>query len=291
MKNKKIIVIGGSGFLGSHVADILTENNYDVHIFDINPSKWINKKQHFIKGDILNYNHLLKAFKNAYAVFHFAGIADIKEANLNAFKSVEQNILGTTKILEACVKSKIKRFIFSSTIYVYSDFGGIYKTTKQSCELLIETFNKEKNLDFTILRFGSLYGPRANKFNFVHQAISQAIKEGKIMRKGTGNEIREYIHVSDASYACLSSLSQEYKNSYLMVTGSQRLKIKELLDMINEIMNNKLKIKYLKQRNEGHYESSPYSFKPRSAKKFIGKNEVDIGQGLLDLIYEINSEI
>ena len=164
-------------------------------------------------------------------------------------------------------------------------------TTKQSCELLIETFNKEKNLDFTILRFGSLYGPRANKFNFVHQAISLAIKEGKILRKGTGNEIREYIHVSDASYACLSSLSQEYKNSYLMVTGSQRFKIKELLDMINEIMNNKLKIKYLKQRNEGHYESSPYSFKPRSAKKFIGKNEVDIGQGLLDLIYEINSEI
>ena len=88
MKNKKIIVIGGSGFLGSHVADILTENNYQVHVFDLSPSEWINNKQHFIRGDILNYKDLLKAFKNAYAVFHFAGIADIGKANLDYIKSV-----------------------------------------------------------------------------------------------------------------------------------------------------------------------------------------------------------
>ena len=291
MKNKKIVVVGGSGFLGSHVSDILTENNFQVHIFDISPSKWINKKQHFIKGDILNYNDLLKAFKNTHAVFHFAGIADIGKSNIDYIKSVEQNILGTTQILEACVKCKVKRFVFASTIYVYSDYGGIYKTTKQSGELLTETFNKEKKLNFTILRFGSLYGPRANKFNFVYQVINQAITKGKIQRKGSGNEIREYIHVNDAANACLTALSQQYQNKYLMITGSQRVKIKDLLDMINEIMNNKIKIEYLKERNEGHYESSPYNFKPRIAKKLIGKNEIELGQGLLDLIYEVHNNI
>ena len=84
---KKIFSHWSLWFLGSHVADILTENNYQVHVFDLNPSEWINKKQHFIRGDILNYNDLLKAFKNTHAVFHFAGIADIAKANLDYIKS------------------------------------------------------------------------------------------------------------------------------------------------------------------------------------------------------------
>ena len=290
MINKKILVIGGSGFLGSHVADFLTDNNYEVSIFDFKKSKYLKSDQQFIKGDILNYDHLSSAIKASDIVYHFGGIADIEMANENPLEAIKINILGTSNVLSACVEHNIERLVFASTVYVYSSFGGIYKATKQSCELLIETFSKEKQLKYTILRFGSLYGPRANDFNYITQIIKQAILNGQIERKGSGNEVRDYIHVFDASKSCLAILDKEYENHYVMITGSQRIKINDLLNMLSEMFEQKINIKYLDDRMDGHYESSPYSFKPILAKKYIGKSEIELGQGLLDLIYEIHKD-
>ena len=97
------------------------------------------------------------------------------------------------------VKNNIKRFMFASSIYVFSEQGGIYRTTKQSCELLIENYSKKYGLKYTNLRFGSLYGPRANKFNFINNIIYQALNKRTMIRNGDGKEIRNYINVIDAA--------------------------------------------------------------------------------------------
>ena len=201
MSNKEILITGGSGFLGSHVADALTKAGYKVLIFDRKKSPWLKESQDMIVGDILDEKLINNAVKNKFAVFHFAGIADIQKANENPLNSVKHNILGTTGLLEACAKRKVSRFIFASSIYVYSEQGGFYRSTKQSCELLIENYQKLKDLNYTILRFGSLYGRRSNKFNWMHNIIHQALTEGKMERLGDGEEIRDYIHVSDAAQA------------------------------------------------------------------------------------------
>ena len=103
---KKVIVFGGSGFLGSHVSDALTNNGYQVIIIDKYKSKWINKNQIFHKGDINNpktYEHL---FKNVNAIFNFAALSDIKKSNENAEDTVLVNILGVVNLLNLCVKKK-----------------------------------------------------------------------------------------------------------------------------------------------------------------------------------------
>ena len=226
------LVFGGSGFLGSHVADELTKRGYSVTIFDKVKSKYLSKNQKMIVDNVLNRDSVRNAIKDIEIVFHFAAIADIEEAKQNPVETINFNVVGTMNILDACREFNIKRFIYSSTIYVYSDHGSFYRSSKQACELLIENYQKEYGLEFTILRYGSLYGKRANKFNFITKAITDALLNGKIIRKGDGEEIRDYINIIDAAKSTVDSLDEVFKNNYLMVTGEQKMKIKELLLMI-----------------------------------------------------------
>lgn len=153
MKNK-VVVFGGSGFLGSHVADFLSDKGYDVYIFDLISSQYVREDQHMIVGNILDRKAIENVIENAFYVFHFAAIADIKEAQEKPVQAVEINVLSTTYILEACRRNKVKRFIYGSTIYVYSEHGSFYRSTKQASELLIENYHKIYNMDYTILRYG-----------------------------------------------------------------------------------------------------------------------------------------
>ena len=289
---EKVVVFGGAGFLGSHVADALTKKGYEVIIFDLVQSKYINEKQKMVIGDINDLDRIKQTVKGAQFVYHFAGLADINISKKKPVETVKNNILGTTYVLEACNEFKIKRIVFASTIYVYSDLGSFYRSSKQACEMLIENYSDEYKLDYTILRYGSLYGHRANNFNFIKNAITQALVEGEIKRKGNGEEIRDYIHVIDAAKASVEILNDKYINSHIMIKGTQTIKVKNLLMMINEILGNNIKIKYTKgDQYEGHYQLTPYSFRPRVAEKLLLKTYYDLGQGLLDSVYDIYQEL
>ena len=180
----KIVIFGGSGFIGSHVADILSAQNHQVVIFDLTTSAYLKPNQEMIIGDILDPDAVKQITKGAHIVYHFAGIADIDAAKNLPYKTVQSNVMGTLNILEACRENNVKRFIFASTIYVYSESGSFYRASKQACELLIECYHRQYNLDFTILRYGSLYGPRADESNWINRILKQALTEKKIVRKG-----------------------------------------------------------------------------------------------------------
>ena len=287
----KVIVFGGSGFLGSHVSDSLSEIGHDVVIFDLVKSNYLRNDQSMIVGNILDREKVRETINGADFVYHFAAIADIGEARNNPVESANFNIIGTINILDACREFSIERFVYSSTIYVYSNHGSFYRSSKQSCELFIENYNKEYNLEFTVLRYGSLYGPRANSFNFIKNAIHQALLENRIERKGDGNEIRDYINVLDAAQVSVDILGNSYANSYVMVTGPQTMKVKEILSMIKEMLNDQISIEYLDENFSGHYQITPYSFKPKVALKLVPKNYHDLGQGILDCIYENYQEL
>ena len=142
------------------------------------------------------------------------------------------------------------------------------------------------NLNFTILRYGALYGRRANNFNFIGNAIEQALTTKKILREGTGEGIRDYIHVNDASAASALVLDKKYIDSYIMISGNQTVRVKDILIMINEILDKEIKIIYTKIEEEDHYEITPYTFRPRLAKKIILNEYHDLGQGILDSVYD-----
>lgn len=289
---KKIIVFGGLGFLGSHTSNHLMKLGHEVTIFDFKKSKNKTPLGKLIIGDITDKKSVDDAVKNHDIVFHFAAIADIAEAKENTIKTANFNIIGTLNILEACVKYKIERFVFSSSIYVYSDHGSFYRTTKQACELFIQNYSEEFSLDFTILRYGSIYGLNANKFNFISSAIKEALITGEINRKGSGEETRDYINVDDAAKLSCEIISKKYINKFIMITGSQTRKVKEVLNMIKEIFGNRIRINYNEDENyDAHYNLTPYSFKPQIAQKLTPKEFQDLGQGILSCIHYEYSEL
>ena len=110
----KVVVFGGSGFLGSHVVDALTDAGHDVNVYDISSSRYLRSSQSMIVGDILDSRKVEEAVMDADVVYNFAGVADINDASQRPLDSVKYNILGNSIILEACRKAKVKRFVFAS---------------------------------------------------------------------------------------------------------------------------------------------------------------------------------
>jgi len=288
----KVVVFGGSGFLGSHLADALSDAGYAVTIFDHNVSRWLRKDQKMIEADILRPKEVIAAIEGAEYVYHLAGIADIGHAASKPKETIETNIIGSTNVIEACIKSKVKRLLFASTIYVYSRKGSFYRVTKQTVESLLEAYNEQFGLQYTILRYGSLYGPRAQEWNGLKQYTVQAIRKGKIVYPGTGEERREYIHVKDAAKLSVDALGREYANQCLTITGAQILSTKETMNMICEIIGQKIDIDFSLEDsnyNMSHYSLTPYRYTPRRGKKVVPKVFIDIGQGILELIEEIDN--
>lgn len=287
MIKMKAVVFGGSGFIGSHVADILSEKGYDVTIFDKKSSEYIKPKQRMILGNILDEKAVKKAVKDVPIVYNFAGIADIDDADEKPLETIKNNILGNAIILEAIRDQKIERYIFASTIYVYSNSGSFYRSSKQACELHIEDYSKKYGIPYTILRYGSLYGPRADERNPIYRLLKQALLENKISYWGKGEEIREYIHVEDAARCSVEILAKNFINQNVILTGQHPIKTKDLLEMINEIFGRKINIEWGSKKVSAHYEITPYSFNPKIGRKYISSYYLDMGQGLLQCIEEL----
>ena len=288
---KKVVVFGGGGFLGSHVADALSNAGYVVTVFDIMPSPYIRDDQSLIQGDILNHELVDTVVADNDIVYHFAGIADVDECARRPVDTVRYNILGTVQILEACRKASIKRFVFASSAYVYSKYGYFYKTSKQTCESLIENYSDLYGLKYTCLRYGSLYGERADERNSIYRLLKQAIEKQKITYHGTGDEMREFIHVRDAAQASVKILETEFENQNIILTGTQTLRYSDLLEMINEMMNNKVPVEMVASQRKAHYKITPYNFSPKLGKKLVANPHIDMGQGLLLCMAEIYEKV
>ena len=286
----KAIVFGGSGFLGSHVADELLKQGYETIIYDKTPSLYLQEGQKMIVGDILDIKNVEKAVKDCDYVYNFAGIADLDKAKIKPLETVNLNILGNINILEASVKSNIKRFIYASSIYVYSQKGGFYRCSKQASEIYIEEYNKYYGLEYTILRYGSIYGPRADERNPIYRYLKQAL-EGKKIKCSNPEETREYIHVRDAAKLSVEILDDKFANRHIILSGHYRMKVKEMMLIIKEIMNNSIEVDFIdNKRTNGHYSYTPYSYSPKIGDKLLNDCYVDIGQGILECLEEINDK-
>jgi UDP-glucose 4-epimerase len=288
---KKAVVVGGSGFIGSHVADCLSENGYEVVIFDNVKSPWLRKDQDMIIGDILNGEVVKEVIKDSEVVYNFAALADLNQAVDQPIKTAEINILGNLNVLEACRVSKVERFVYASTVYVFSREGGFYRCSKQSSEHYVEEYQKAYGLDYTILRYGSLYGPRANNTNGLFRIVDSALKTGKIQYKGDIESMREYIHVEDAARASVSILDQTFKNQSIILTGQESMRVFDMLKMLAEILNlSEDSVEFTEERYNSHYIRTPYAYQPKLGRKYISPTHVDLGQGLLQIIDEIDGE-
>jgi len=286
----RILIFGGSGFLGNYLAEEGISRGHDVRIFD--------KKEPlidltYIEGDILDEEQVNKAVEWADVVYNLTAMSDIDDCIDNPKTAIEVNVLGNVNVMNACVNNKVKRFIFASSAYAGGNHGGIYSTTKKSNEMLVRDYHKFYGLEYTVLRYGTLYGVGAPPTNSICKYLTQAAKEGKIDYTGDGTEVREYIHVEDASKMSFDILEdKKYLSTIVSLTGPNPTKTADLFTMIKEIMNGEIDINFNKRLSKGrtatHYRVSPYTYERDKVYKMNLDVNRDLGDTLIEILHDLD---
>ena len=284
--SKEIIFFGGSGFVGSYFVRKLLYNKYKVNIYDLNEPNFKHKNLKYIKGNILDENKVFETIKKNSYVFNFAGWSDLETASNHEQEVKKLNLDANNKILKICKKKNVKRFVYASTLYVFSKYGGIYKESKKKAEKLIEA----SKVPYTNLRFGSLYGIGSKPGNAIFDILQMAIKKKKITYWGRGDEVRQYIHARDAAKVCDQIFFEKFKNKSLLITGLEDIRMRDLLNTVKEMFDNKIEIEFdYNKRTDAHYKNTPFTIdgkdkeKPIIGEKLLFESYTDIGQGIYEL--------
>ncbi len=292
-KGSKIVVFGGSGFIGLSLVNQLVKTGYwNIQIADIKPPvDDLPNSIVYTYCDIMDEESIAMLFENCrpQVVYNLAGFANLELAINSPKRTMELNVIGNISLLDASVKYGLELFVYASSAYAMSDKGSFYGVSKLTSEKIVEEYSKKFNLNFAILRYGSIYGAADFDNNYLFQLVRSAIETGKIVHKGDGEEFREYVHVRDVSELSVRIMeSKDLWNSALMLTGNERMKRKELFEMIREIIGNtELEIQYLNEGIGNHYRFTPYSFQATSAKKINANPHYDMGQGILECVQKV----
>lgn len=291
MKNR-VLVFGGNGFLGQYLVAELTERGYITDVADLLEIDNF-KGSSFFSVDIMNEKKVhdtISGGKYDY-VYNLAGFANLDNAIDHPKETIELNVIGNINIMEGCLKGGIKRFIYASSAYAMSNKGSFYGISKLASEKLIEEYKRRHNLSFTILRYGSVYSELPFDNNYIYKLIEKAVNEKEINHNGSGQELREYIHASDAAKLSVDVIEDEkFSEMHVILTGNEKMRRLELFELIKEILDEDLKI-FLNDKNENHhYQYTPYSFQPSVSRKLIANPHIDMGQGILECIRSVHNK-
>jgi len=253
----KIIITGGSGFIGSHLADSLIELNHEVIVIDNLSIGRIENISHllenpnftFVKADIVDYDSIESIFKNVDWVFHLAALADIVPSIENPKEYYLSNVNGTFNVLEACKKYKIKKIIYTASSSCYGipdnyptkETAKIlpqypYALTKNIGEQLVMHWCQLYNLSAISLRFFNVYGPRA-RTSGTYGAVFGVFLAQKLANKpytvvGDGNQTRDFTFVSDVVSALITSAKSDLSGEIINIGSNNTYSINHLVKLL-----------------------------------------------------------
>jgi UDP-glucose 4-epimerase len=255
----KILVTGGAGFIASQIADAYINKGYQVHILDnlsTGFEKNINPKARFIKSDISS-PAILDIFKKEKfdVVNHHAAQIDVRKSVNDPIFDANTNILGTINLLQSCIKTGVKKFMFASTggaVYGEQEYFPAdekhptnpvspYGITKLSIEKYLFFYKNEYGLNHSILRYANVYGPRQNPFGeagVVAIFTSKLLKDENPIINGDGKQTRDYVFVEDVVKANVVTLNLLSSNIYNIGTGVET-SVNQLFEKLNDIAGSK----------------------------------------------------
>ena len=280
---KNILITGGAGYIGSHIAETLIKNKKKIYIFDnlsTGSRKLINKKANFYKIDILQKDKIKKIIdkNNIDSIIHLAASLIISEGEIKPKKYFRNNVTGTKNLLLACQNTLIKNFIFSSTAAVYKDGQykvnensiikpqTVYGKTKIKGEKLVQSFCKKNKINYGILRYFNIAGSSPsgkigllNKGDNLFKNFSKQIMKKNPTLKIYGGDyntkdgscIRDFIHVNDIAEIHYKVLNQIDKTKKSKVLNCGYNKGNSVLDVAKEFKrqsSKKVKILIIKRR-------------------------------------------
>jgi len=294
----KALVTGGSGFLGHHIVKELVKQRIETIVYDVCEPSGIPVKGNipslctYVKGDVLDCEKITKAMQGCDYVFHTAAIADVDQARKIPKTTMEVNVVGTTNCLDAARETGVKRFLLASTVYVSGNRGSFYRLSKQTCESLCKIYHEEFGLEYSVLRYGSLYGREPNHWNFIYGVCKSLLTTGEFTYSSSPDAVREYIHINDAVRETVRIASdRQFANKAVLITGHQRMKMREFFDMIQEILGREVRIHYAPSGKTPHYIITPYSFEIEVPVRVNLSTYVDISEGILDCLKEVQKEL
>jgi UDP-glucose 4-epimerase len=255
-----VLVTGGSGFIGSHVVDKLRNKGVKVKIYDGIMPDYRNDIEYY-QGSILDYESLCFAMSGVDAVMHLAAQADVKGVLENPHYSESINVRGTINVLEASRTTGIKRVIYGSTTWVYSetDFhkvdettplhapAHLYTATKLAGEYYCQSYSKLYGVDYAILRYGIPYGPRARDGTVIPIFVKKALNGEPLTIAGDGSQYRNFIYVEDLAEGNVLALQSIARNKIYNLDGKERITIKQIAETIQKIIGG-VKIEYIQGR-------------------------------------------
>lgn len=267
---EKCIIYGGAGFIGSHIADILLENNLDVTIFDkVNASKknieHIIDKIKFIEGDFNNSIDIKETLQNQHYAIHLVSSTLPADSNLNPAYDVETNLVSSINLFDECIKQRLKKVIFISsggTVYGNpvklpikenhptnpTSSYGIIKLTIEKYLFLYKTL---KGLNYKVLRFGNPFGERQNPFasqGLIANLLYKIKNKQTIKIWGDGKIVRDYFYVKDGAFAVLLALKDQSAFDTFNISSGKGYSINQILEKFRKTLNLKFKLKYLEGR-------------------------------------------
>lgn len=257
---KKILITGGAGFIGHHLANELINLNFQVNIIDnLSTGKKSNipKKSLFFYGDINNIKLLNKASKNCNIIFHLAACTELQKSIYKPEETLQDNLISTLNVIKICMKRK-KKLIFASSCSIYDlkasdkliedrDINpkNPYAMSKYFSEELIRFYSNNFKLNYNILRFFNVYGKNQNSKGDYAAVMPKFIKSAKQNRTlylhNNGSQTRDFVHVKDIVKALILTISSK-KNLTVNIGSGKSISIKSLAKMIiNKFNSGKIK--------------------------------------------------
>jgi len=247
----KVLVTGGSGFIRSHVVDKLRARGVNVRVFDMVVPTFRNDIE-FYHGSLLDLEAIRMAMTGIDAVYHLAAVADVKDVLEEPHYSESINVRGTINVLEAARKGKVRRVIYGSTTWVYSEASAtpidedtalnppthLYTATKIASEYYCRCYSNLYNLPTTILRYGIPYGPRARDGAVVPILVARALSGQPLTVAGDGSQFRKFVYVEDLAEGNVLALKPEAAHRTYNLDGVEKVTIKQIAAMIQKLVAN-----------------------------------------------------
>ena len=260
----KVVVTGGSGFIGSHVVDALLDAGHEVTIIDhrVPPHRADVK---FEDVDLMDLSSVLAATRGVEHIFHLAAVSNVNYAYKYPVYTVALNILGTTHILEAARINAAKRVYLASTVWVYNGTpngeplaesvpfyldgaGHIYTSSKMSCEMVCHNYRQLYHVPSTILRLGIPYGPRMREELLIPTFIKKALAGQPLTVAGTGNQYRNFVYVRDLAEAHVLAMKEAAADQTYNLEGSRKVTVLEVAKGIRAAIGDHVRIEFVPER-------------------------------------------
>jgi UDP-glucose 4-epimerase len=247
----RVLVTGGAGFIGSHVIDRLQARGHEPRIFDLQVSPHHGAELDTVIGDICDPQAAQRALAGCDAVVHLAAMADVDEVAKDPERTDRINVRGTQVLLDASREARVERFVYASTIWVYGDAVGpealdedtalglpkhVYTATKIAGEMYTAAYGELYGLEWTILRFGIPYGPRARPAAVVPAFTAKALAGQPLTIAGDGTQSRRFVYVEDLADGVALSLQPVAANRIYNLVGRENTSVRAIARAVRDIV-------------------------------------------------------